>query len=52
MKQLFDQNKFEEFEAAYNEAVKNNKTQFTFEGNEVLVTYGKYLLEYLSKSYE
>jgi len=47
MNKLFDQNKFEEFEAAYNEAVKNNEKQFTFDGNEVLVTYAKYLIQYL-----
>jgi|GEM_PF-6488890 len=52
MRELFNQNKFEEFEAAYNKAVEENKTEFTFDGNTVLVTYAKYLIEYLSNTYE
>lgn len=32
---------------AYNKAVEDKRDQFTFEGNEYLVSYAKYLLEFL-----
>lgn len=31
---------------AYNKAVKENKTEFTFKGNVLLVSYAKYVIEY------
>jgi len=34
------------FKKAYNRAVKTNKTVFIFEGQEVLVTYAKYVIQY------
>ena len=52
MRELFNQSKFEEFEAAYNKAVQENKTEFSFENNTILVTYAKYLIDYLSNTYE
>lgn len=36
-----------EFRAAYRQAVAENQDQFTFQGHEVLVSYAKYLCEYL-----
>lgn len=33
---------------AYNKAVKEGKTQFTYKGNELLVSYAKYLIEYMN----
>ena len=35
------------FKHAYNKAIEDNQTSFMFSGNEVLVKYAKYLLEYL-----
>jgi len=52
MTQLFNQDKFEQFQAAYEQAKNENKTNFTFESKEFLVTYAKYLIEYLSSHYE
>ena len=52
MRELFNQSKLEEFEAAYNKAVQENKTEFSFENNTILVTYAKYLIDYLSNTYE
>ena len=34
------------FKKLYNEAVRTEKTSFMFEGQEVLVAYAKYLIEY------
>lgn len=36
-----------EFRAAWTAADKEEQESFTFEGNKFLVTYGRYLLEYL-----
>jgi hypothetical protein len=33
--------------AAHAEAVRTSKTEFTFEGNEFVTSYAKYLIEYL-----
>lgn len=35
--------------AAYDAAVKDNKKQFTYDGEPVLVAYAKYLIEYLDE---
>lgn len=43
----FDKKKYEDLEKSYNEAIKENKIQFIFEGQTLLVAYAKYLLEYL-----
>jgi hypothetical protein len=37
------------FKRAYNKAVKEGQTSFMFSGNEVLVSYAKYVIEYLQK---
>lgn len=34
------------FKNLYNKAVKENKTSFIFDGQEVLVQFAKYLIEY------
>jgi len=52
MTQLFNQDKFEQFQAAYEQAKNENKTDFTFEGKEFLVTYATHLINYLSTHYE
>lgn len=39
--------KFAKLKRTYRKAVDENKTQFTFEGHELLVSYAKYLIEYL-----
>jgi len=52
MTQLFNQDKFEQFQQAYEEAIIKQETQFTFNNQEYLVTYALYLIEYLSNFYE
>jgi len=37
-----------EFKDAYNQAVKDDKKQFTFKGMEFLTGYAKYLIEYIT----
>jgi hypothetical protein len=39
---------FKEFKKLYNKAVKEEKTQFTFKDQPVLVAYAKYVIEYLN----
>lgn len=47
----FTQEKFEQLKKAYAVAVKAEQTQFTFEGNVVMVDYAKYLIEYLNNRF-
>jgi hypothetical protein len=42
-----DQKSYDDLKKAYDKAVSEGKTQFTYEGEEVLTSYAKYLLEYL-----
>ena len=44
--------KYLRLKTLYREAVKNEKISFEFEGNTLLVSYAKYLIEYLSDMYE
>ncbi len=48
----FDQDKFTKFKEDYNNAVKEGAESFFFDGNQFLVSYAKYLIEYLSPDYE
>lgn len=43
----WDREKFNQFKTAWDAADKDEKESFTFQGNEYLVSYGRYLLEYL-----
>lgn len=43
----FTATKVKALRRAYNAAVKAKKDTFIFEGSELVVTYAKYLLEYL-----
>lgn len=43
----FDRAKLRRLCAAYETAVAAGATQFTFEGSELLVSYARYLIEYL-----
>lgn len=43
----FDRDKRERLRRHYEQAVKEQKESFTFDGHELLVSYAKYLLEYL-----
>jgi len=43
----FDKNKYQELKHAYELAIEDNKEQFNFYGEILLVSYAKYLLEYL-----
>lgn len=44
---MITKNNIQEFKKCYNEALKNNQEIFIFEEQEILVTYAKYLIEYL-----
>ena len=39
--------KLEKLKAAWKKADDNEQESFMFEGHEILVTYGRYLIEYL-----
>lgn len=43
----FDRPKLRRLQAAYKTAVAAGATQFDFEGNELLASYARYLIEYL-----
>lgn len=43
----FDRPKLRRLQAAYKNAVAVGATQFDFEGTELLVSYARYLIEYL-----
>ena len=43
----FDRPRLERLKRAYNEALEAGKDTFWFDEREVLVTYAKYLIEYL-----
>ncbi len=44
---LFDRPKLAKLKVLYDKAVKARQEQFVFEGNDLLVSYAKYLIEYL-----
>lgn len=48
----FDLAAYRRFRRVYEKAVKEEKTEFEFEGREYLVSYAKYLLEYLETKYK
>lgn len=43
----FDRQELSNLKRSYTVAIRNKKDQFTFKGNELLVSYAKYLIEYL-----
>jgi hypothetical protein len=43
---------FKKFKRLYLKALKNNQDQFVFEGNDVLVAYAKYMVEYCDTRWE
>lgn len=44
----FTKVKADKLRKAYAKAVKEGRAQFKFEGHELLVSYAKYLIEYLT----
>jgi hypothetical protein len=50
-KVTFDRPKIERLTSAYEQAVKESKKEFTFEGQDYVTDYAKHLLEYLRKIY-
>jgi len=48
----FTENKYKKFKKAFETAEKAGQTEFTFEDKPVLVTYAKYMIEYLSSHYK
>jgi len=43
---------YDKFESLYNTAVLSGKDQFIFKGQDVLVNYAKYVIEYLSPKFK
>jgi len=43
----FNRRRVGELQAAYDQAVENNLETFTFQGEELLTAYAKYMLEFL-----
>jgi len=43
----FTKESFKRFKKAYKDAIRNKATQFTFEQNEFIVGYAKYVIEYI-----
>jgi hypothetical protein len=48
----FDAAKIERFRKRYERAVRDGETVFKFEGKDILVSYAKYVLEYLEGKFE
>ena len=48
----FDKVQYKKLKKAYNLAVKAEKVSFFFKGEEYLMLYAKYLLEYLEGRFE
>jgi hypothetical protein len=48
----FNPTNFKELKRLYFQAVKEGKESFMFEGHEVLTSYAKYLIEYLSSRFD
>tara|TARA_Y100001937_G_scaffold27619_1_gene39736 strand:- start:198 stop:365 length:168 start_codon:yes stop_codon:yes gene_type:complete len=48
----FSQEKLQHLKDAYAVAVTEGRDQFTFEGHELLTSYAKYLIEYLTLKLE
>ena len=44
----FNRRRVGELQAAYDQAVENNLEQFTFQGEELLTAYAKYMLQFLN----
>jgi hypothetical protein len=48
----FNVTTFRKLKKEYENAIQNNITIFTFEGNEYLTSYAKYMVEYLKTKFE
>lgn len=48
----FDEDKFRRFKSAYKKALDDKKDSFIFEGGEWLVSYAKYVIEYLTPKFK
>lgn len=48
----FDEEKLRRLKKAYDEAVKNQKDSFFFDGQEYLTSYAKYLIEFLTTKFK
>jgi len=43
----FDKARLKRLKTAYNDTIEQKKESFIFEGRELLVSYAKYMIEYL-----
>lgn len=48
----FTEQKFKKLKLQYEKAVTENKEQFYFDGNLLLTSYAKYLVEYLTTKFK
>jgi hypothetical protein len=47
---IFDETKYRALRKAYNEAVLAGKTEFVFEGHDLLTSYAYYMLEHVANT--
>ena len=47
-----NQQTYDQLKKSYKQAIKNNKDHFVFEGADILTSYAKYLIEYLSTKFK
>lgn len=48
----FTPSKLRKFKTAYNKAVQSNQETFKWQGDEYVVGYAKYLIEYLEQQFK
>lgn len=48
----FTKEDYSRLKEQYNKAVEDNREQFVFDGHVLLVTYAKYLIEYLGSKFD
>jgi len=46
----FDVYKLQSLKTQYNKAIREGKSSFIWDGNELLTSYAKYLIEYLNNN--
>lgn len=48
----FDEPKLKRLKESYQQAIKDKKDSFIFEGHELLTSYAKYMIEYLEDKFK
>ena len=48
---IIDNNDLISIKRIYGKSIKNNKKSFNYKGNKILVSYAKYLIQYLENKF-